>query len=110
MILGNYYDHPDQPKYMVYRFYGEEQAAYFEALLRDEGIWYERNIETDEDDEPTYYYGVHKSDEKATQRLNSLTLAKFKTPFIGVAWLRWTILLVSLGLVTLAIAGYLLDR
>ena len=105
----NYRDHPEQREYLVVLFYIEEQADFFESLLKQEGLFYERDRE-EEDDKTTYYFAVKRQDRKRVLYLNNVTIGKFRERFIPSFWLRWIVFIVSAVVVTLAIWGYVRDQ
>ena len=105
----NYREHPERKKFLVYHFYREAQADYFEGLLKDHDIWYERANE-EEEEKAIYFFGIRKDDKGKVERLNNLAIGKFRDRFIPYRWLRWITVLVSIVILGLAIAGFLLDR
>jgi len=103
--LVNYVKHPTNPNYIVYRFPDKHRADSFQFELEQKGIWFERGEE--EKRQRTYHLiGIHKNDYKKTVRINYLVEAKHKKPLIPFKTLRFGLLLMSAGLLTLAIIGY----
>lgn len=107
--LVNYVQHPSNPSYIVYRFPDPERAASFEEELNAQNIWFEKGEEEKRSNLYTLY-GVHKKDYKKTERINYLVEAKHKKPFIPFKVLRYFVLILGLGMLTLAIVGYCESR
>jgi hypothetical protein len=103
--LVNYVQHPTNPNYIVYRFAEKGRAESFEAALKEQDIWYEKDKEDKRGKEYTLF-GIHKTDFKRTEKLNYTVEAKHKKPFIPFLGLRMIVLFIGLGLLTLAIVGY----
>lgn len=102
--LTNYRDHPENKDYVVFFFYLIEQGRYFDSLLLSNGIDYESFEETD--GKPKLLFAVRKRDFKEALKLNELSYAQFKKPFITNKWLKYSVLLTTLFLVLFAIWGY----
>lgn len=104
MNLTNYFDHPGDNRYIVFQFALEDHADHFENLLKEADVIYERHW--DEEVEKTLF-GINKRYRKEASRCNFLTHAAYRKPFIGNAWFKWSILLVTAGILILGIIGYL---
>ena len=103
--LVNYVKHPTNPNYIVYRFPDSNRADSFQSELELKGIWFERGEE--EKKSRTYHLiGIHKNDYKVTERLNYLVEAKHKKPLIPFKAMRYSLILISGILLTLALIGY----
>lgn len=107
MILVNIKDHPTNQKKRVFFFKEEQQAAYFERLLIEEKLFYEKQIDVEGDQ--TIYFGVKSSDFEKVKKLNYLTIGHFRKPFIPDKAFRTILIIVSLFVLGLAIAGALLS-
>jgi hypothetical protein len=103
--LVNYVQHPSNPEYIVYRFVDPERAASFEKELEDQSIWFEKDIENKREKE-YILFGVHSRDFKRTDKINFKVEGKHKKPLIPFKGLRYFILILGLGLLTLATIGY----
>ena len=103
--LVNYVKHPSNPSYIVFRFADVERANSFEQVLAENDIWFEKG-EEEKRNKPYYLFGIHKNDYKRVEKLNYLVEAKHKKPFIPFKALRYVVMVVSFGLLTLAILGY----
>ena len=103
--LVNYVQHPSNPNYIVYRFSDNNRALSFEEELKKQSIWFEKSSE--EKRNKTYYlFGIHKRDYSKTEKINYLVEAKHKKPFIPFKGLRYTVMILSAGILLLAILGY----
>lgn len=107
--LTNYFDHPGDNRYTVYRFILDEHADYFEALLVQHGITYERFLDTEAENR-VILFGVNKRFQKEALRMNFLTHGHFRKPFIGNAWVKWLMLLITTAAIVLAVAGFILSN
>ena len=105
--LTNYFDHPGDNRYTVFRFTVSEHADHFESLLRTDEIEYERHEELDEEGSNLYLFGVSKRFQKNAVRANFLTHAAYRKPFIGNKLLKYALLVITIGFVVLAILGYI---
>ena len=105
----NFYVHESDERYIVYEFGIEERADYFESLLKDREVIYERHLET-ESDQPIILFGIHKRYRQESDRCNYLTNAKFRGPLIPNLFARYALLIVTFGLILLAIIGYFVSR
>lgn len=103
--LVNYVQHPSNPEYIVYRFVDPERAASFEKELEAQSIWFEKDLENKRQKEYTLF-GIHNRDFKRTDKINFKVEGKHKKPLIPFKGFRYFILLLGLGLLTLAIVGY----
>ena len=104
--ITNYHDHPTNDRYKVFFFYSEEQADYFESLLKEANLFYERD-ETEKNDAPYYLFGIKKKDLTAVYKLNNIAIGKFRSKFISNKTAR--IFIIIFGLITIAISvfGYI---
>ncbi len=103
--LVNYTKHPDNPKYIVYRFADENRANSFEEALLEQDIWFEKGSQERKKGEFTLF-GIHKNDYKKTERINFDVEAEHKKPFIPFRGFRYFLMTISFGLLLLAILGY----
>ena len=108
LSLINFQDHPTNRNKKVFYFHKQEQAAYFESLLQQESIVFEKQIDTKGDHR--IYYGVHIGDFEKTKRLNYLTMGKFRKPFIPDVFFRYLLIVISIIVVGLGIAGAILSQ
>lgn len=103
--LVNYVQHPENKKYIVFRFADEHRAAFFEKKLMDQSIWFEKGEEMKK---TTLFrlFAIHGSDFKTVEKINFETEANFKKPLIPTKWLRYSLLLFSTFVMTLTLMGY----
>lgn len=99
----NINDHPTNPKKKVFYFRELSHANYFEVMLIESKIEFEKQI--DEAGDGRIYFGVKKSDFKQAQRLNYLTIGHFRKPFIADWFFRWLLISVSILVLALAFIG-----
>lgn len=107
MILVNIKDHPTNSKKRVFYYKEAEQADHFENLLIKEELYYEKQIDVEGDQ--TIYFGVKSSDFDKVKRLNYLTIGHFRKPFIPDKAFRIILIVISMFILGLAIAGALLS-
>ena len=101
--LVNFQDHPTNFNKKVFFFKQVTHANYFEVMLVESKIVYEKQIDVEGDQ--TIYFGVKKTDFKAAQRLNYLTIGHFRKPFIADKYFRFFLIALSIFIVGLAILG-----
>jgi hypothetical protein len=106
--IVNYYDHPQNPSYMVFHFLKKEQSDTFRESLIAENIPFES--ETDTEKNTVYLYAVKKNYSKRAIRLNFLAIGQHREKFIGDPVLRWALLGFFLIAVALALAGLFLNK
>jgi hypothetical protein len=100
--LVNYQEHPSNNTYMVFNFSHMEKADYFESLLVENEIVFEKHLD-DEREDPVVYYGVKKNRFKEVSRLNFMASAKFRKPMIQNRYVGYAFLIFMISLITLAI-------
>lgn len=105
--LINFQDHPTNINKKVFFFKQVSHANYFEVMLVESKIIYEKQI--DEEGDQTIYFGVKKSDFKTVQQLNYLTIGHFRKPFIPDKFFRYFLIVLSIFVVGLAILGAFLS-
>lgn len=109
LSLINFRDHPSNRHKKVFFFKDPEHANYFEVLLVESKITFEKQI--DEEGDQTIYYGVKISDFKTAKQLNYLTIGRFRKPFISDRFFRIFIILLSILVLSLAFLGaYISNR
>jgi hypothetical protein len=101
--LININDHPTNRNMKVFFFRQEDHANYFELMLIESKIKYEKQV--DEEGDQTIYFGVKKKDYKTVQRLNYLTIGQFRKPFIPDKILRIFVIALSVLVLALAFIG-----
>lgn len=90
----------------MYEFFHEEHADYFQALLEDRHVEFERHLDED-GSRPITLFGIHKRFRKDSDSCNYLTHAKFRNPMIANKMWRWGLVLFGIGIVLFALIGYL---
>jgi len=107
--LVNYVQHPSNSKYVVFRFADEGRSNSFEEMLTSSKIWFEKSSDFKREKE-YFLLGIHKNDFKKAEKINYLVEAKHKKPFIPFKILRYTVMLISAGILTIAVLGYCNSR
>ena len=107
MILVNIKDHPTNQRIRVFFYKDQEQADYFEQLLQKDQLYYEKQVDTEGDQ--TIYFGVKTSDFEKVKKLNYLTIGNFRKPFIPDKSFRLILIVISMFVLGLAIAGALIS-
>ena len=105
----NFRDHPTHKDFIVFHFKRADQAGFFENLLIEHKVTYERfdeNLETG----MVYYFGVRRSYFKQVEKLNNITIGQYRDKFIPGSTLRWIVIVFGISVTALAIAGYLKSR
>lgn len=105
--ITNYFVHAGDNRYMVFVFKQEQFANHFEDLLKQENIDFERHFDEQEHE---YLFAVHKRFQRKALNANFLTHAKYRKPFISNRWVKYSLLIVTLGMIVLAIVGYIRTR
>ena len=108
LSMINFQDHPTNRNKKVFFFKKAEHANYFEVMLIESKIDFEKQI--DKEGDQTIYYGVKKNDFKAVQKINYLTIANFRKPFISDKFFRYLLIGISVFVVSLAILGAILSK
>lgn len=108
LSLINFQDHPTNRNKKVFYFHKKEQADYFETLLNEKTIEYEKQTDTEGDQR--IYYGIHIGDFELVKTLNYLTIGKFRKPFIPDLFFRYFLIIISIIVVGLGIIGALISE
>ncbi len=123
-ILGlvNYKDHPTDNRYKVFNFNTKVEADYFEQLLNEKKIWFEKDEEKVEDKAvinliPSegktinmYLFAIKQRDFEKVQRINYLVSAKFRQPTIKNKYLRVGLLIFLFFVLIIGVIGYLKSK
>ena len=103
--IRNFHLHPDNKKYWVFFFSDPNMAGYFEELLHENTIEFEKD--NGEDLVKRVLFGIHRKDFDRALILNNSAIGKFRKPFIEDPILRYVIIAISMLAVVLSIVGYL---
>ena len=103
MIFVNINEHPTNSNKKVFYYKEIEQANYFENLLKESEIVFEKQM--DEEGDQMIYFGVNKSDFQDVKKLNYLTIGNFRKPFIPDLYLRYFVIVISICILGLAFLG-----
>jgi hypothetical protein len=101
---GNYEIHHKQRQFMVFYFYAKDHADYFEALLIEAEIPYERG--SGKDMLRRHLFGVHQSHLNQANALNNQTGHFFRKPFLGDNLTRYVVLIATLAVLCIALIGW----
>lgn len=104
--LKNYRPHPTNKRYMVFIYHDYRMACKFEDGLQAAGIAFEKDV-TESGPNKRYLYGVNKRDMSVARKCNNLAVGAYRKPFISDPLLRYVVIAISVGLIALAIIGYL---
>lgn len=104
--LVNINDHPTNRNKKVFYFKVEAHANYFEGLLNEQKVPFEKQI--DHEGDGTYYFGIKNAHYQKVIKLNYLTIGHFRKPFIPDIAFRYILIAISMLVLGLAIAGALL--
>ena len=103
--VTNHRDHPTNKAYKVFFFRSIEQANYFESLLQNENIKFEKDSEDTEKGE-LFLFGIRKSDLKIVSKLNLLTIGKYRKPIFPHPIIKYIVILFILIVTILIIISY----
>ena len=103
--LVNYRNHPTDKRFKVFSFYKQNEADYFEKLLNDKGVWFERD-EEEIKGETLHLFGVNENDFNKAQNANYMVSAKFRKKIIKYPILRYGLLIIVFSVIALALVGY----
>jgi hypothetical protein len=103
--LVNYVRHPSNSNYIVFRIQDEARAMSFETALKEQEIWYEKETEP-KGKRLFHLFGIHKNDFKKVEQINYHVESKHKKPLIPTKGLRYTVVILGMGMLLLAIIGY----
>jgi len=101
----NYRVHPTQKSFQVFHFARADQAGFFENLLIEQKIEYERHNDN-KDKGIVYYFAIKKKYFKQVEKLNNMTIGQYRSKFIANSTMRWLIIIIGTLALTLAIVGY----
>jgi len=111
MRWTNYFTHPGDNRYYVFAFSEDEHADAFQKRLNDAGVEHERHQELLEkttkrgSNKSEWLFGVHRQYFKQALDANHLVHAQYREKFIPSAGLRWGMLIGTLAVLLLALAG-----
>jgi len=99
--VTNHRDHPTNKAYKVFFFRKKEEADYFEKLILEKNIKYEKGSE-DTEKGPLYLFGIRKTDLRTVIRLNYIAIGKYRNPIFSNPCVKY-ILIVFLIITSLSI-------
>jgi hypothetical protein len=101
---ANFETHHKQRNFIVFYFYAKDHADYFEALLLENQIPFERG--SGQDMVRRHLIGVHRSYQEKAENLNDEVGNYYRKPFLGTNSLRNFVLIFTLVVLTFALIGY----
>jgi len=106
----NWRNHPTQKSYLVFFFKTKEESNYFENLLIEHQIWFEKDIHISDKNQKKFLFGIRKDDLNQVKNLNNLTSARFRQKFISSPPLRWIVFTIAFIVLGLAILGAIVSK
>ncbi|HET6245844.1 MAG: hypothetical protein H0V01_12315 [Bacteroidetes bacterium] len=103
----NYKIHSTKKDFMVFHFDHKDQSLYFEQLLTQNNLFFEKHLENEKNF--LVYYGIRKSDFTKVNELNNISNGKFRKPFISDKYLRYTVLSLFFIMMALAVTGMIVN-
>lgn len=107
MRWTNWYTHPGDNRYHVFEFRSVQLADEYQRDLEAAGIAFERAPVEQEGDTVVERFGIHRREFQAALKVNHLLHGRHRRPFIAHKGLRWAMLLITAGVVGLAIMGWM---
>ncbi len=104
----NYETHHKQRSFLVFYFYAKEPADHYEKLLTENNIPFERG--GSQDLIRRHLFGIHSQYETEVKRLNDETNSLFRKPFLSDKPMRNVVLIITLLVIALALAGWFLKK
>jgi hypothetical protein len=105
----NYVQHPTDDNYVVFRFTDEARALEFKIKLEQKKIWFEQG-DGEMRTKKAFLFAVHKTDYKKAQTINYEVAAKHRKFIIPNTFMRYFVVIIGLGILSFAIAGYILNK
>lgn len=106
--ITNHQIHPTNKNYKVFFFYIEKQANYFESLLNEKKIWFERDKEN-RGDKVMFLFAIKMTNIREVNKLNYLAIGKYRTPIFNNKYIRYIVVSLGIIILILGIVGYLLS-
>lgn len=103
----NFESHEIQRAFIVFYFYAKDHADYFESLLIEHEIPYERGA--GKDLVRRHLFGIHRKYQIKAEELNDDTGNFFRKPFLADKGFRYFILILTIVFVALAIIGFIVS-
>jgi len=103
--ITNHQDHPTNKFYKVFFYYNVEQADYFQELLEEKKIWYERDFENNKGKE-MHLFGIKLTNVREVHRLNYLAIGRFRKPIFDSNYARMGIAAFGILIVLFGIISY----
>lgn len=108
-MLSNYKEHPEKSHYLVFSYTNVDMAEYFIELLNQQNIPFEKD-EEGYGENNIYMLAVKTAYRKEAIKNNFLAYGKYRKPTISNNILKYFLLLLFFGLITLALLGYIYNK
>lgn len=104
--ITNFDDHPEDPRWMVFRFTERRIVDEFVESLSAVAIPFEQ----DESDEAPFLVGVKAHNREAAVRINYSVLGRHRKPFMADGVIRWSVIGLFVVLVLMAVLGMVFGK
>jgi hypothetical protein len=91
---------------MIFIYHDYNMACTFEDGLLESSLFFEKDV-TESGPNKKWLYAVKKIDLEAVKRWNNIAIGTHRKPFISDPILRYFVIAISLGVMTLALIGFL---
>jgi len=106
--VTNHQNHPTSKHHKVFFFYIEEQADYFESLLVEKKIWFERDKD-DSRGKLMHFFGIKMTNVREVDQLNYLAIGKFRKPIFENTYVRYGVIILGFLIVLFGVVGYFMS-
>ena len=103
--LTNWRKHPTAHGIEVFFFKSVVEGNFFEALLQEQKIWCEKDVDHEREHSRKVMIAVKSKDVPKIIKLNHLTLGKYRKPFVPFRSLRYFLLAFFLLVVFFTVMG-----
>ena len=104
--LNNYRPHPTNSKYLIFIYHDYNMACNFEDELSEKELYFEKDV-SENGPNKRWLYAVKKRDLESVKRCNNIAIGTHRKPFISDPILRYFVIALSVGLMTLALIGFI---
>ena len=104
--LKNYRPHPTDSRYTVFIYHDYRMACFFEDRLSENELFFEKDA-SDSGPNKRWLYAVKNRELEEVKKYNNLAVGMYRKPFIADPILRYAVIALSIGLIALAVIGYL---
>lgn len=108
-MLSNYKEHPIKSNHLVFSYTNIDMTEYFIKLLTEQNIPFEKDEEGFGENN-VFMLAVKTSYRKEAIKNNFLAYGKYRKPTISNDILKYFLLLLFFGLITLATLGFIYNN